>query len=273
MRGSGTPGLERQAAEVDGRRIVYGVAGEGPPLVLVHGLSASSRWWARNVAVLARQFRVYTVDLPGFGDNRQPGMIALDAMAIWLLRWMDAAGIEKASIAGHSMGGFVAANLAAMAPERVERLVLVDPLVRPFARPYREPVTRLIAELRHTPRGFLPTLLGDAARAGVQTVRRTAHAVVRADLRPRLAEVQAPTLVIWGARDDLVPPEVAEDVVGAIPDCRLVVIDGAGHAPMWEQPEAFNRVVLDFLGQAGPAERAGVGDRWRRQGDPGAGCG
>ncbi|MDQ2682391.1 MAG: alpha/beta fold hydrolase [Chloroflexota bacterium] len=251
MRRAGEP-LERRDVYVDGRRIRYGVAGQGRPVVLVHGLSASSRWWDRNVPALAERHRVYAVDLPGFGENRAPGLLALDAMAVWLLRWLEAIGIGRCHLVGHSMGGFVAINLAVMAPDRVDRLVLVDPVVRPFVHPYVGPLQGLLAELRHTPRAFLPVLARDFARAGAWTVQRAAHAVVRADARPRLAEIQAPTLVIWGEHDALVPMVTAQEVVGAIPDARLVTLPSAGHTPMWDRAEEFNRVVSEFLreGQA-----------------------
>lgn len=235
--------------KVHGRTIVYRVAGDGPSVVLVHGLSASWHWWDRNIEPLAAHFRVYALDLPGFGENRSPGLLQLDQTAAWLCAWMDAIGLDRTHLIGHSMGGFIVGQVAAADPNRVDRLVLVDAVVRPYARPYWGPVANLWAEMRHTPLAFVPTLVNDAARAGLWTLHRATRAVVRADSRPRLTGITAPTLVIWGAQDSLVAPVDAEDLVHSIPECELVVIEGAGHNPMWDKAEEFNRLVLEFLGR------------------------
>src|SRR5215216_512766 len=115
----------------------YEVCGEGPPLLLVHGLAGSGRWWARNVPALARHFQVYAVDLIGFGRSRADrggARFGLHDTSTVLLAFMDRAGLSRASIVGHSMGGHIATVLAAEAPDRVARLILVDAAALPIDR-------------------------------------------------------------------------------------------------------------------------------------------
>lgn len=239
--------IERRSVTVDGRIVRYRVAGAGNPVVLVHGLSGSFRWWARNIGPLSAHVQIFAIDLPGFGDNRRGGQFALEATAAHILAWMDAVGIERASIAGHSMGGAIAADLTASAPGRVERLVLVDVPLLPSARGLIRLAAIGAASARRLPPRFLPVLVSDALRAGPLTIRNAARALLAADLRPRLGCIQAPSLVIWGARDALFPVAYGQRVAEALPGADFAVIEHAGHNPMWDQPAAFNRLVLDFL--------------------------
>ncbi|MDQ3880941.1 MAG: alpha/beta fold hydrolase [Chloroflexota bacterium] len=239
--------FDRHRVRVGDTPIAYQVGGEGPPVVLIHGLSGSARWWARNVDALAERCRVYAVDLVGFGASRRRQRFVLAEAAAVLAAWMDRLGLERASVVGHSMGGFVAAELAADFPERVARLVLVAPAVLPYERRLWHPTRGLLRMLRHLPGGFLPLLVADAVRAGPLTVPSAARQLLTADLRPKLARIAAPTLVVCGARDALVPLAATGRLARQLPDAKLVVIPDAGHNTMWEQPEAFNRVVRGFL--------------------------
>src|SRR5215218_11424304 len=111
--------------------LAHEVAGSGPPLILLHGLSGSSRWWSRNVPVFSRSFRTYSVDLPGFGESRGVRWSRLDDIADRLADWIVCEDLSRAHVAGHSLGGAVAARLAARHPDRIDRLVLVDAAIRP----------------------------------------------------------------------------------------------------------------------------------------------
>src|SRR3712207_4519874 len=111
--------------------LAYEVTGSGPPLILLHGLSGSGRWWGRNVPAFAANFRTYTVDLPGFGQSRRTRWSRLDDTADQLADWIMAEGLTRAHIGGHSLGGTVAARLASRHPDRVDRLVLVAAAIRP----------------------------------------------------------------------------------------------------------------------------------------------
>jgi pimeloyl-ACP methyl ester carboxylesterase len=225
-------------------------------VVLVHGLSGSGRWWGRTVPALADRYRVYVPDLPGFGamaGGGPRGRFVLAEAPDWLLAWMEAVGLRSAHVVGHSMGGYVALRLAAGAPKAVRRLVLVAPAgVRRGRR--RDPLLAqalpLAAALRRVGPRFLPLLIRDALRAGPATLWRAAWALLAADARPYLPAVDAPTLLIWGAQDALVPPAVGHLLRAEIGGARLLLLEGVGHVPMYERPPAFNAALLAFLGGA-----------------------
>jgi pimeloyl-ACP methyl ester carboxylesterase len=244
--GPGCP-AERRTCLIDGREIAYEVAGAGPPVVLVHGLAGSTRWWDACLPGLTERLTVYAVDLPGFGENRRTEPFALEKAAERLAAWTDVVRLERASIVGHSMGGYVAADLAARFPERVERLVLVDAVVRPYDDPLRQPVRGVLDMARTLPVRYWRILLSDALRAGPATLHNATRAVLAADLRPRLGQIAAPTLVIWGERDNLVPLEYGKLLAETLPNASLEVIEGAGHNPMWDRPEELNHVLIRFL--------------------------
>lgn len=234
----------------DGCWLTYHVAGAGQPVVLVHGLAGSMRWWGRNVGPLAEYCRVYTVDLIGFGHSRSGRRFVLHEAAAILAEWMDQLDLPRATFVGHSMGGLIVTHLAIRYPERVERLVLVDAAAFPIAL---RPLTRLpslILALRHLPLSLLPTIIADTLRAGIRTLWTALAALRRHTLERELAKVQAPTLVVWGERDTVVPLANGRRLAQALPDARLVILPGVGHNAMWEGAAAFNRTVLDFLGLA-----------------------
>jgi pimeloyl-ACP methyl ester carboxylesterase len=245
--------------EIGGGAIHYQVAGQGNPLVLVHGLSGSTRWWARNVQPLAQHFRVYVVDLIGFGSSRAAGPFMLREAAGQLLRWMDGLDLARASVIGHSMGGFIAAELAADATERVDRLVLVDAVALPLGRTRWQQAVGLAHGLWRLPVGFLPILLTDAGRAGPRTIARATRELLTADIQDKLAHVTAPTLLVWGEYDAIVPPEIGERLMRALPGARLLVFGGAGHNPMWDRADAFNQAILEFLTTDAPIRQTATG--------------
>lgn len=239
--------IERNWVDVDGASIHYQRSGTGEPVILIHGLSASSRWWSRNVDTLAERYEVYLIDLVGFGRSRGRDGFVLADSAVLVAHWMDAIGIDHAHIIGHSMGGFIAAHLAAEFQDKVQRLILVDAAV-PLPRQRRlRHVTHLGRELRHTPVRFLPLLATDAVRAGPKTVWGAFNQLLVADIEQELSRIQAPVLIIWGEHDTLVPPGTADRLTELIPHAQRVVVAGAGHKPMLERPAEFNQRVIEFL--------------------------
>lgn len=223
----------------------------GEPLVLLHGLSGSSRWWRRNVPELARGSRVVVPDVIGFGRTRVRGTLPpIGEIADLLAGWMDRLALGPVDLVGHSMGGQIAVHLAARHPERVRRLVLVDAagIPRPITP---RTLTRFAAEVAPPRRWgdpfFLPTIVGDALLAGPRTILRAIGHILRDDVRPLLPRVAAPTLVVWGELDTIIPVEHAREFREGIPGARLAVLRDAAHNPMVDRPEAFNRLVADFL--------------------------
>ena len=251
-----TSSVERLAIRV-GRvrvgpsRVYYQEAGrDGPPVVLIHGLAGSSRWWRRNIRALAQHFHVYVIDLIGFGRSRGRSKFVLSEAAEHLRDWMDEVGISAAHVVGHSMGGVIAVDLAAQFPGRVRRLVLVDIAAFSFLdRAFVRSATGLAKTLWYLPFGFLPVLFTDALRAGPRLLWNAGRELLTTDIRAALAQVAVPTLIVWGEHDATVPLEIGERLGEELADTELFVIEKAGHNPMWDQPGVFNRVVTAFLKQ------------------------
>jgi pimeloyl-ACP methyl ester carboxylesterase len=237
---------ERRHVRVGSATIYAESRGVGRPLILVHGLGGSSRWWARNVPALARSCRVHAVDLMGFGRSRRQRFALREAAGL-LVQWMAQLGLDQASWVGHSMGGFVAAHLAAQFPARVERLVLVDAAALPLGRLSLRQVWRTALGLRHFPLTLLPVLGADALRAGPVTLANALRQLRTADIRLDLARIAAPTLILWGEHDALLPVAVGQRLHACLPQATFKVIAGADHNPMWERPDAFNQAVTEFL--------------------------
>jgi pimeloyl-ACP methyl ester carboxylesterase len=216
--------------------------------VFVHGLSGSTLWWARNVPVLAERYRIYLVDLPGFGTmrrSRRPFVLA--QAASWLSGWMEAAGLERAHLVGHSMGGYVSVRLAASRPEAVSRLVLVAPAGVPAGRSMLGHLVPLLLAARYATPAFMPVLVRDAMRMGPTTLWRAARDLLAEDVREDLRKIQAPTLLVWGENDPLIPPAVGDLLRQEIPGSRLLLLRGAAHVPMFDRPAEFDAALLSFL--------------------------
>lgn len=213
-------------------------------LVLLHGLSASSRWYADVVPLLGeREARL--LDLPRFGRGFAP-----DAAAGWV-----AAQLEHdapVDLVGHSLGGLVAATVAARRPELVRSLVLVAPVGAPRDASPAHTIARYGTALARTlataPLGLLRTVTADALRWGPEAIVRGGLWVAGASFT---GEVRAPTLLLWGERDVLVPVEQAEAWRTLVPHARLALVPRAGHVPMVEAPSAFAQLLLQFLDDPG----------------------
>lgn len=253
---------------VDGLRIAWGEAGAGPPIVLVHGLAASGWWWQRNLPALSASHRVLVVDMAGFGaSRRQPFRLA--TAATWLGRWLETVGTGPAAVMGHSLGGYVAADLAATRPGLVDRLVLVDAAALPLEGRVRGHLRNLLRGGGRSEPALVRIAIVDIARAGPIVIVRAARQLLASDLSARLAAIQAPTLVVWGEEDALIAPIQGRRIADAIPGARFVTIPGAGHAPMWERPDLFDPLVLDFLRHAPvPALRDHGGGRPQQETEP-----
>lgn len=232
---------------VNGTAVHYQRVGEGAPVVLIHGLSGSARWWRPVLPALQPGFSTYIVELPGYGRQRRHPPVPLAGAPVWLRSWAHAVGLRRASWVGHSMGGAVCIHLAARYPEIVDRLVLVDAAGAPGHASlfgYALPLTRA---LRYMAPSFLPVLAYDALHTGPLTLLRSAGQLMREDVRGLLHDIAAPTLVIWGERDMLVPVTAGRLLHSEIAGSQLVVLPGAGHVPMYDRPGDFNEALVGFL--------------------------
>jgi pimeloyl-ACP methyl ester carboxylesterase len=274
-------GVRSAYVQVGPHRLHYLEAGlEGPPLLLVHGLGSSARQdWGRLVAPLGRRFHVFAPDLPGFGESERPPDADYSIpMQVEAVRgFMDAVGLGRARVAGLSMGGWIVCRLAGSHPERVERLVVVDAAgMRPDGPPIPaevllpqdvDGVRRLAAAVRHkapVPPSFVARDILERRRREEWVVRRTlvSMAAGRDWLNGTLGRADMPVLVIWGKQDALIPVGYAAPLAAEFPRAELRVLDGCGHVPIADCPEAFDRDFVAFLA-AGESWQAvaGAGDR------------
>jgi pimeloyl-ACP methyl ester carboxylesterase len=233
---------------VQGAPVYYEVVGEGNPVILVHGLSGSTLWWVRNIQTLAQHHKVYLLDLPSFGTmNRAHPRFALSAAGSWLIAWMQAIGLQQADFIGHSMGGFICLWIAAHQPYRVSRLVLVSPAIFPQPHSLMSYFVPLLKGVRELTPLFFPILLYDALRAGPFTLLRAASELIREDPQDEIKAVEAPTLLIWGENDTLVPASMGQALRQTMKHARLHIINHAGHVSMFDRPQAFNTAVEAYL--------------------------
>jgi len=209
-----------------------------PPLVCVHGLSGSSRWWRRVTALIDRHVPLVLSDVP---RSLKPSEVET-----WLAGRIEELG-PPVDLAGHSLGALVSVRVAALRPELVRRLVLISP---PGVGPPRSPLTYawpLGRTMLGSRPSFLVRLTYDGLRAGPRNLARGGLHVARADVTAELAAVTAPTLLVWGARDGVVPIEEASIWLERMPDARLIVIPGAGHVPMVDSPVELAEAIRPFL--------------------------
>ncbi|MEV0690282.1 alpha/beta fold hydrolase [Streptomyces sp. NPDC050388] len=227
--------VDHRSVDVGGIRLAYQVSGpqDAPPLVLVHALGEDATDWDQVVPAFARSRRVYALDLRGHGRSDWPGDYSLELMRADVLQFLDALGLNRVDLIGHSLGGIVAYLLAQDHPQRVSRLVLEDvPVPRP-----REP---------NTPTRPDGDLTFDWAM--VPAVRPQLDQPDPGWLE-RLSRITAETLVVAGGPRSHVPQDGIAELARRIPGGRMVTIP-VGHLIHHAAPEAFTEVVATFL----PAE-------------------
>lgn len=250
--------------------ISYAVTGSGTPVLLIMGLAADSAMWVMQVpALVAEGYEVITFDNRGAGrSSTPPGPYSMEQMAGDALAVLDATGADRAHVVGVSMGGAIAQHLALKAPERVRSLVLVSTWAN--KNPYTERMERLGRTLLDkvgreelirasmlflfTPKLFIENhalveqieQMALAMQGSADTFMSQTAAVTQHETLDRCAEISAPTLVLVGRRDILVPPELSERIAGAIPGSVLKMIDG-GHAFTFENAGEFNSELIAWL--------------------------
>lgn len=258
-----------------------GPRGDPVPIVLLHGTSASLHTWEGWAKALKVQRRVISFDLPGFGltgpfaGQYTPDDYRGDTYARFVVDLLDALQLPRVVLGGNSLGGEIAWRVATLAPDRVERLILVDAAGPPFTpesmpigfTAMRLPVLGWISQ-HLTPRELVAesvaNVYGDPSRVTAALVDRYYELTLREGNRRalnrrlnqmvigedagRIAQVKQPTLILWGARDRLIPPAVGRDFAQRITGSRLVVLDGLGHVPQEEDPVRSFEPVKDFLG-------------------------
>lgn len=210
--------------------LAYDVRGDGPPLVLLHGLAERASSWDSVRGALAARFTTYAVDVRGHGASDWPGAYGHDAIEADVCGWLDALGLRDVVLVGHSMGGSIAFRIAARRPDLVARLVVED-VIPPFPR--SRPVPERPERTLDFDWAAVPALMTEAS-----TYDEVAW--------EELGRIAAPTLVISGGERSHLPLDRLADVVRRIPDCSLVTIE-AGHHVHRRAPAEFAEAVLGWL--------------------------
>jgi len=250
--------------QVGPHTLAYNRTGEGPAVVIIHGIGGHKEDWAGVAAALAAGHRVYTIDLLGFGGSSKTGdAITIADQVAAIVALLDAEGIAKADVLGNSLGGWVAATLAADHPDRTGQLVLVDaagfkamfegePPVNFYPATDAE-MRNLLEHVRFDPAARTDAAVTEALAASIASGDVQAAAAVGKGMfvSERLEDVAdriaVPTLVIWGADDKLFPAGIADLVTGHIKGSRKLLIPNASHFPQLDNPAVFNAAVAEFL--------------------------
>ena len=230
---------------------------DAPAVVLVHGMSVSSRYLVPTAERLAPDYPVYAPDLPGFGLSAKPRhVLDVPELADALAAWMEAAGLGRAALLGNSFGCQIIADLAARHPERVERLVLQGPTIPPGERTVPWQLLRWFQNSPLEPTSLSFVVARDYLDCGLRRLVETLRVALRDRIEEKLPRVRAPVLVVRGGRDVMCPQGWAEEVTRRVPDGRLRVIPGGSHTLVYAAPLELVRVVRPFLNEArAPATR------------------
>jgi pimeloyl-ACP methyl ester carboxylesterase len=244
-------------ATVGGLRYHYRVAnasdGESIPLVLIHGLGVSSAYWSRILPLLAEHRPVYAVDLPGFGRTSHPrATLDIAGQAQALAHWLNALGLHRPHLIGHSAGGQVVAAFAATFAERVARLVLIAPTIGRDTPKLLAHLPGLLHDLIREGPSLLPVLIMDGLRAGPLHILRTDEAITKDNTLATVAKLATPMLVLRGTRDTIVSDTEIEQLLRAAPNSAFITIPGAPHVPQWSHPAAVAGMIEAFLSDPPP---------------------
>jgi pimeloyl-ACP methyl ester carboxylesterase len=284
------PTIERAEVSLHGHRLAFTIAGDGPVVVLIHGVAGRAAQWNRVVELLARSCRVIAPDLLGHGESAKPrGDYSLGAHASGIRDLLVGLNIERASVVGHSLGGGIAMQFAYQYPERCERLVLVSSgglgdevhaLLRAATLPGSEFVLPWLAHPRVVgAAAMLPRGLGrlglrtgpdltemarayqslsnaEARTAFIQTLRSVIDPTgqrINASDRLYLAS-KMPAMIVWGAHDRIIPVKHSAAAHEGMPGSRLEIFEDAGHFPQLDDPYRFAETLEEFFEQTEPAK-------------------
>jgi len=254
-----------ETISVGGIRVHTRIGGQGDPLLVLHG-AGGDRGWTRWLAQVSERFTVWAPTHPGFGRSDDADwMDGIDDLARFYLWFIETAKLGRPHLLGHSIGGWTAAEMATMSPGAIDRLVLVAPVgLKPetgeildiFYFSPAQLLTMMVHDAKTVPewqelfgRPPTPEEVEIATRNREMAARLTWKPYMH---NPRLANflprVTNPALIVWGREDRAVPVECGEQYRRGLPNAKLTVLEHCGHLPPIEHPDAFARLVVDFLG-------------------------
>ena len=251
---------------IDDQVVHYETFGRGRPVLFLHGWLGSWRYWMPTMEVISEDFRTYSFDFWGFGDSNKSGIVSISNFSDQVIRFLDAMGIEKVPLVGHSMGGMVALKTAVRYPDRISRVAAIGaPIVGTSLSGLlkltdNQYVSRAMARVpvvtKFLFRWFLGNIndtayseiLDDSVKPTEESLRRAVGSMMRTDLRPELDQLNIPALIIHGARDDIVNPNQADIFLQRdMTNVQVFVMAESRHFPFLDEPAQFNKVLHTFL--------------------------
>jgi len=245
------------------RRIAVGgldvhtwAAGEGEPVVLVHGFGVSGRYMLPLAEALAERYSVFVPDLPGYGRSERPDTpLGISGLADALAAVHEALDLGRPALVANSMGCQVVTDLAVRVPDRVGPLVLIGPTVDPEQRRARRQFLRAVGDSAHEPMSLVALAAHDGAVMGLRALLSTARSALADRIEQRLQLIEQPALVIRGGEDRFVSTAWAAQVAALLPRGRLVVVPDEPHAVHYTRPDLVESLVRELLVEEG--EEAG----------------
>ena len=253
------------------RLVHYEVIGRGKPLVFIHGWLGSWRYWVPTMEDLSAGYRTYALDLWGFGDSdKVSGYYSINAYVDLLKDFLDNLGVGawRPTLVGHALGGVVALQLAAQAPEMVERVMGVSvPLIG--AAIHRSLATfsgngDALARLG-TRRARFPEVEMEMHKTDMSAVTQSTQSVMESDLRQTLSPLTIPVLLVYGDDDPLIAPAQQEWLPSHASNVRAIFLNGVRHFPMLEERSKFNRLLVDFLAAGPDLSKLELKEEWQRR--------
>jgi 2-hydroxy-6-oxonona-2,4-dienedioate hydrolase len=221
---------------------------DATPIVLVHGLSVSSRYMVPTAKELMPYHRIYAPDLPGFGKSAHPDQILnIPQLADALAEWMDFFDLDRMVLVGNSMGCQIIADFALRRPKRVERMVLIGPTVDRHGRTLLEQARRLMVDISGEPISSILTQTRDYWACGPRRTVGTMRRALADRIEEKLPHLRTPTLIVRGANDPIAPQGWCEELARLLLHGRLVVIPKAPHATNYAAPAALASIILEFM--------------------------
>ncbi len=263
---------------IDNKKMHYLVRGQGKPVILIHGFLYSTVMWKKNIDDLSKKFKVYAIDLWGWGysERLKEDSYSFDLYSRQVIGFMNALDIRKASLIGQSMGGGISVYTAAHYPERIDKLILIDPAVIPYPSGLTSRIYTLlfVGEFLNALPGdslmknnikniwfydkskvtdeyaaevIFPFNIKGSSAGAMYILRKVLEApLVEAEART-LSKLKIPIMIIHGREDRAVPLERSQTLNKMWKSSNLVIFEKAGHSPHEEYPDKFNRLALDFL--------------------------
>jgi pimeloyl-ACP methyl ester carboxylesterase len=257
--------IQSRTIKIDGRDVHYYTAGEGEPLVVIHGGAGDARSWWNNIQDLSQKYHVYAPDLPGYGSSQPlPGNYYIPELTDFINKFTKFLHLKKFSVIGHSMGGGIALEYVLKFPRKVKKLILVSSLglgreIALWLRLISLPtVVKILGSLVGKAIQFAGWMLERAnpfeivlpispvfVRIGTSIANFHQQNLVLEKYLPR---IKVPTMLIWGAKDPIVPVKTAYRAVKEFPNARLLVFKKSGHNVHREQLKNVTRLIYEFLG-------------------------